>query len=177
MKVIILNLGLMLILSSCGPSIYFEQPQPTKGKKEEIFPKAWQGKYIDNNNKGCFLNIYELTLEYIDNDYYFDTIKASLSDSLILKQQKPYYILNALGFNGWEVMAITIKNDTLLVKFTDGEHLEEVEKLKKITPVKKIVDSTGRIDYYLINPTQRQFESMLKKKMFPGEMIFTIVNK
>lgn len=176
MKVIIL-LSLLLIISSCGPVIYFEQPQPANTKLENVFPEALQGLYNDNANN-VPLTINELTYEYGDSSSFFGISKSLLSDSLILVKHQTYYLLNGLSEKGWYVLAISIKNnDTLVVRFTDGEDLGEVEKLKKITSVKEIFDSNGNIDYYLINPTQKQFESMLRENMFSGEMIFTRVKK
>lgn len=177
MKVIILYLGLLLIISSCGPMIYFEQPQPANSKMENVFPEALQGMYNDDSNNVPLI-INELTYEYGDTSSFFGISKSLLSDSLILIKHQSYYMLNGLSENGWYVMAISIRNiDTLVVHFTDGEDLGEVEKLKKITSVKEIFDSNGNIDYYLINPTQKQFESMLQEKLFSGEMIFTRVIK
>ena len=179
MKVIILYLGLLLIISSCGPFIFFEKPQPADSNMENIFPEALQGKYVDRYNSFS-LNVNELTCEYIDIDSssLFGNKKVGLSDSLILKKHNPYYILNLGKENLYHVFVISIKNiDTLVVNSIDGEDLEEVEKLKKITPVKERFNSNGNSHYYIINPTKKQFESMLQKNMFSGEMIFTRVNK
>lgn len=69
MKVIILYLGLLLIISSCGPMIYFEQPQPANSKMENVFPEALQGMYNDDSNNVPLI-INELTYEYGDTSSF-----------------------------------------------------------------------------------------------------------
>lgn len=180
MKKIILYLVLLLIISSCGPFIYFEQAQPANSEMENIFPKALQGIYNDDANNVPLI-IDELTCEY-GNDNNTIGEKAQLSDSLILKKYKSHYILNLKDEEGWYVMVLSIQNfDKLVVDFIGGddeaEAVEEIEKLKNLTTVNEIFRSSGKINYYLINPTQKEFKRMLKKNMFSGKMTFTRVNK
>ena len=79
-------------------------------------------------------------------------------------------------------MVLSIQNiDKFVVDFIGGddeaEAVEEIEKLKNLTTVNEIFRSSGKINYYLINPTQKKFKRMLKKNMFSGKMTFTRVNK
>ncbi len=180
-KKIILYLVLSLIISSCGPFIFFEQPQPANSEIENIFPKALQGIYNDDANNVLF-TINELTCDYGNDTFDMWNEKDQLSESLILKKYKSHYILNYLEERGWYVMVISIQNsDKLEIHFIGGddgaEAVEEIGKLKNLTTVNEIFRSNGQIDYYLINPTQKEFKRMLKKNMFSGKMTFTRVNK
>jgi hypothetical protein len=181
MKKLILYLGILLTVSSCGPFIFFEQPQPASSEMENIFPKALQGIYNDDaNNVPLIIN--ELTCEYGNDTFDMWKEKGQLSDSLILKKNKSYYFLNLLEERGWYVMVISIQNfDKLEIYFIGGDDeavaVEEIEKLKNLTKVNEIFNSSGGIDHYLINPTQKELKKMLKKNMFSGKMTFTRVNE
>ena len=189
MKKIILYLVLLLILSCDGKEIYFEQPQPANSEMENIFPKALQGKYIVdstsiNDSIKFHLIINELTYDYGADDGSSGE-KGQLSDSLILKKHKSHYILNYKEEEGWHAIVISTQN---IDKFSahliggamDAYEVEEIEKLKKTTNVKEVLYSSGNgnVDYYLINPTPKEFKKMVKKKiMFSQAATFTRVNK
>jgi len=180
MKKIILYLGLLISIGSCGPNIYFEQSQPINIEKESIFPKSLQGIYIDDKNDDFILIIDELTCEYRNKKVKGVDIlgsfskKGQLSDSIILKNHEDHYFLNLKGDNEWYVIFISVQEGKkLTANFLDGENEDKVEKLKKITPVKEIFDINGDIDRFVINPTSIELEKMLKRKMFSGEMTFT----
>ena len=84
---------------------------------------------------------------------------------------------------GWHVIVISIQNidkfaGHLIGGAMDAYEVEEIENLKKTTKVKEVLFSNGNIDYYLINPTPKEFKKMVKKKiMFSEAATFTRVNK
>jgi len=170
MKKIILYLVLLLIICCDGKEIYFEQPQPANSEREKIFPKAIQGIYNDDDDKSLIIN--ELTCVYVD-DTILD-MEGQLYDSLILKKYKSHYILNQKGDEGWIVWVIYIKNiDKFAVQSIGGAmdayEVEDVEKLKNLTTVKEVFYDNGVTDYYLINPTPKEFKKMVKKKIMFSE--------
>ena len=187
MKKLILFWVLLLIIGCDGKEIYFEQPQPANSEMENIFPKALQGKYIvdgrsKNDSIKFHLIINELTY-YSGADDGSSGEKGQLSDSLILKKHKSHYILNYKEEEGWHAIVISTQN---IDKFSahliggamDAYEVEEIEKLKKTTKVKEVLYSSGNVDYYLINPTPKEFKKMVKKKiMFSQAATFTRVNK
>ena len=179
MKKIILYLVLLLIIGCDGAEIYFESPQPANSEREKIFPTALQGIYNDDDDGSLIIN--ELTCVYRD-DTILD-MEGQLYDSLILKKYKSHYILNQTGEEGWIVWVIYIKNiDKFAVQSIGGAmdayEVEDVEKLKNLTTVNEIFNSNGHIDYYLINPTQKEFKRLVKKKiMFSEKVTFKRVNK
>jgi len=109
----------MLITSSCGPLVCFEQPQPANNEMEYIFPKAMQGIYNDDLNS-LPLIIDELTCEYGNGNFIPGIIEGQLSDSLVLQKHKPYYILNLKDGKGWHVIVISLQNIDLAVHSING---------------------------------------------------------
>ncbi len=185
MKKLILYLGILTIINSCGPQIYFEQSQPTNIEREKIFPKSLQGIYIDNKNKDFIYIIDKFTIEYRNTKKQGGILdgmswKGQLSDSLILKNNENQFYLNLKSDNEnkWFVIIISMKDDdNLIARFIDGDNQTEVEKLKRITTVQEIIDTNGDIDSYLINPTNIELEKMLQVEMFSIKMTFTKIKK
>ena len=187
MKKLILFLVLLLIIGCDGKEVYFDQPQPANSEMENIFPAALQGIYIvdsasiDDSIK-FHLIINELTYDYGPDDSRGNE-KGQLSDSLILKKHKSHYILNYKEEEGWHAVVITTQSigkisAHLIGGAMDAYEVEEIEKFKKTTKVKEVLFNSGNVDYYLISPTPKEFNKMVKKKiMFSQAATFTRVNK
>ena len=50
-----------------------------------------------------------------------------------------------------------------------------INDLSRITQVKRMNDGDGNLDYYLINPSKRQFKKMIKENLFMEEDRFGLV--
>ena len=164
MKKVFIYLGLLAAISSCLP-VYFEQPQPAGIEAEKIFPEKLQGTYFNEGFKDILI-IEELRYGFGHEGNTFKE-EGQLSDSLILKKYKKNYFLNYKKDSLWNVRVISKKKNFKLSNLTMPEESQaKVKKLKLITPVKEIYDSTGEISSYIINPTKKELEKMLREDMF-----------
>lgn len=154
MKELLLYLVLWATICSCD--LAFEQPQPRNIEKEDIFPRTMQGIW---DSDGDELIISELTYDYSGG--LFD-MNGHLSDSVILKYHKNSYYLNIKEYdrNYWYVYVISIQDDNNLQIYPLNTDDIDLEKLNEITNVKEIFEDNGELDYYLINPTIIEFETM-----------------
>lgn len=89
-----------------------------------------------------------------------------LSDQVILKRYKKYYVLNTLADNYWESRLVELKDDSLLIFQLNGEDENVVRKLKEITNVKEILDEKGEVKKIIINPTKSEFSDILEAGLF-----------
>jgi hypothetical protein len=154
MKKLLLYLVLWATICSCD--LAFEQPQPRNIEKEDIFPRTMQGIW---DSDGDELIISELTYAYTGG--LFD-MNGHLSDSVILKYHKNYYYLNIKEYekNYWYVFVIYIQDDNKLQIYPLDSNDIEVEKLNEMTKVREVFKDNGDLDYYLINPTITELETM-----------------
>ena len=124
----------------------------------------WEGE-------GDELAISESTFEYTGG--LFD-LEGHLSDSVILKYHKNYYYLNIKEYEEtyWHVLAISIQDDNNLQVYPLYSDDIEIEKLNEITKVREVFKDNGDLDYYLINPTIIELETM-QKNLILDFMTFT----
>jgi len=157
-----LLLYLILLATICSCDLAFEQPQPGNIEKEEIFPKTMQGIW---DSDGDELIISELTYEYMGG---LLDLNGHLSDSVILKYYKNYYYLNIKEYdkNYWYVFIISIQDDNKIQVYPLDSDDIEVEKLNEMTKVREVFKDNGHLDYYLINPTIIELETMQENLIF-----------
>ena len=118
----------------------------------------------------------------IENDslHYKKQIRAykTLSDSLILKKFKKYYVLSELNneYKYWTVMLIRTANDDLEVNMVgylkteddsgpDEDYDARLDQFFKITEFKKIESHT-----YLTNPSKSEFKKLVDKGLFSADI-------
>lgn len=175
-------LAIFMLLASCT-SVRFVQPQPAGKRNLSKFPARFVGRYVDEISKD--------TLTLLPTSFIMNGETHHLSaDSLVLRRFRRYYIVSMKSderhSQSWEVFPVRCKRDTLAVyaiRFEgamslDGALTNVVDSvqsvtqlLEKIVNVTMVNDSSGKLDYRLIDPTRRQLAQLLKKG------VFTIQNK
>lgn len=96
--------------------------------------------------------------EIIFRDTLFD-----MSENQILKYFRGHHILNKkLDTDKWEVLILSIDYD-LDLRLSEAIMPEDLEALKKTTPVKDI--STEEKDQILLSPTTAEFREILKQNL------------
>jgi len=95
-------------------------------------------------------------------------LNGHLSDSVILKYYKNYYYLNIKEYdkNYWYVFIISIQDDNKIQVYPLDSDDIEVEKLNEMTKVREVFKDNGHLDYYLINPTIIELETMQENLIF-----------
>jgi len=167
-KVFVLFSAVLLMLSSCTV-VMFEVSQPKDVEELKEFPNNLIGVFLDKKND---------TVRITKNSLIYTEKKAKVSKSLdsgeiVLKKYNDYYILNLKTENVWEVIPLKCTDKAIFVSYINlGEKADTtINKIREVMKVKEILNKEGKIDYYLVNPTKKEFDVLIKKD------IFTIANE
>ena len=175
---------LMGILTIACSEVRFESPQPKNVKEISEFPQEFIGTFFDHENKD--------TLFISKNGFrYGEDIKQLTDDRVVLKKNGGYYILSCkeiltgedtTDLKGWDVLPFKMVDDTLTVFFIDISENSDTMKAKFETILSKGVKEeieereNEDFEYFLINPTRREFKAMLRDGIFNRHIKFTKIN-
>ena len=166
----ILCLSVFLFLIGCT-EVYFTESQPRGKKYLKEIPPEMHGWFVDSNGSD--------SVHVRTRGFDFPDETATLSDSIALTKWKDFYFLNIRDNSKglWEVYMIQKVNAyEIQVSSIDGEKKVNIDRLKGYTTVTSQVKSDGEIDYYLINPSSKEFKSLVKDGFFENQMVYRKVN-
>jgi hypothetical protein len=152
---------LLTMLCSCS-DVHFEKPQPVWiSKNETTIPKNIQGYYASGKDT------MRITEKRIVDTKIKPDFDLTLSDSFLLKIYNHIYFLNMRNEeNNWTIIMANVARDYLILYGLSFKDSTVQKRLKEITTVKEIKDSSGKITDYIINPTSEEFRKMLDQKLF-----------
>lgn len=141
----------------------FQTPQPTGGRSLRKFPKAIRGTYISPEDND--------TIKITKRKVVIDEVKnkeevASISDSLVVKKYRNYYFLNLRNdkTETWELVVMQkIGSGELKLMTIEGGDKKAIQKVRKITTVKEVRNEDGKLDAYLLSPTNAELIKMLEE--------------
>ena len=149
---------LILSLPACV-TVGFEQPQPRGKKSLDAFPSSLLGMYDDiPNGQDAELIIRENSV-FINDDEIGNEGDIYLSDSLVLKKFKGYYIANYRDTDCecWMIQPFTQDEDQLVL----FDLSLDSDEAKKILPnFTRNIRKDG--DSFIIDPNRRALKRMLK---------------
>lgn len=170
MKKLIITLIPLLGLVACT-TVRFENPQPADSLRENEFPQKMQGLFISEENDTLEVTIHKFSYR---NGEDLNITGDLLSEETVLKEFKDNYILNMKDQGVWDVFILKVKKNRITVFYSsiDSEVEELMEELKKTSVVKEIPDSNDQLGYYLVNPSQKEFEFLYEKNLFSERLNF-----
>ncbi len=152
------NILLLLLLSSCV-EVGFKHPQPSKGKSLSEVPKEIIDFYSDIKSDSTSGNIKDL--------YNADDFDKSLSETTILKKWKGKYFLNEKEDSLWHIiMIVPVANNKFDTYRLDGDDEQTQKKLNRITEVEEIRSEDGELEHLILDPTNREFNKIVKSGAF-----------
>jgi len=180
-----LNLILLLLLfyiTSCT-DVKFETSQPKDGKELDIIPKSMRGVYIADKDYDT-LKVYDKSFHLGNNASAFYVVDKILDKSnVVLKPYNDYFVLSLKNNGYWESVLIKQKDNKLItntfnlitksMSLTNGSGDSLLNILKEITKVKEIFKKDSTVYYLLINPTNEEFNKIVKKGFFKDTIVFT----
>ena len=161
----------VMILSSCGVYL-FENPQPLNTKELKVVPAELIGMYIEKKEQDSLI-ITNDSYNYLSQD---SEREGSLHrGNVVLKKMNDYYILSQKVAHPlenssdslWEVYAVKYKRNGLSVyslTFEEDNREQFNDSVMKILPVKE--QNTDGDTLYVINPTKREFKTLLESKLY-----------
>jgi hypothetical protein len=158
---------ILLSISSCT-SVKFETSQPKDAPELSAFPPEITGNYISKNKDTVLIlsNSFQLKESTI---FGKGKLNLLMPNEMVLKRMNEYYILSLKDSNAWEVLAFKQKGTNLIVYYINIDQKKEdkiITTLKGLTKVTEILDGTGKIDRYQINPTKEEFQLLFDNKIF-----------
>jgi len=162
-------------------------------EKEFQYPEVYQGKFplsqLDSMHnihlEGNLLFNSELSYQdgipyTVENDtlsYYLKIyISEHLSDSLLLRKEGSYLVLNekADGLDAWNISLITIEDNGNLRVFATGDFTTEGEDMDpksvkdgKLEDFYPITEFRKMSEYeYSVNPTRKEFQTLIDRNFF-----------
>jgi hypothetical protein len=173
MKNTILYPLLSLFIMSCS-NVMFEEAQPVGVEEMSQFAEEFVGSYSTEDGDSLIIG---------SNSFVFDDDgeKRLSEESVVLKRYKGYNMLSlekedSLMEKRWEVFTFEFVEDTLVIYSINAEKdtdkANSIEKLKEITSYKEVLKEEGKLDYYLVNPTKKEFKSLVRKDFFQPYLKF-----
>ncbi len=163
MKKLLLFMFLAQYLASCT-AVKFENPQPAGAKSLNEFPQKILGTFTSDESD---------TLRITNNSFRFSdgkeiNFEAELSDeNTVLKLHKNTYILNLKDNGSWDVFPLKFSSNKITVYFADlNSRTEALLKAKYPEAVQEIRTEDGKLDHFLIDPSAKEFDRLLKKNLF-----------
>ena len=161
---------LIFTLQSCS-SVTFTSQQPEDAQVLKEFPAKIQGIFI---NSGDTLVIEQTSFIY-DGGEMISLSGDITPPDVVLKKMDNWYFLNIKDEGEWWIYPFQISGkNRITVYYSNMEENEQriIEEFDEDLKVQKIFKE-GKLDHYLINPTQSQFKKILKKRLFSENLIFT----
>ncbi len=164
-NILFIMIAIILMLSSCI-TVKFEDAQPKDTPELKEFPESMLGVYFDNNKDT--LTITNFSFKYGSKKSLLYQNKTLSPDESVLKKFNDYYVLSLKDDDNWEVVVFKCIEKDLSVFYINLDKNRErtLSKIKAIMPVKEIKGNNGKIDYYLINPSKKDFQTLLDKEIF-----------
>lgn len=108
MKNLLIMCGITFLFMACETPVYFEEPQPLKGKTANQFSKKYIGKYKSATKKGIFLEIQKTKI--LTERFWKRTLTKTALDTL-----SGYEWRNNDLYYYEKRQETTIKGDTVLI--------------------------------------------------------------
>ncbi|WP_324721305.1 hypothetical protein [Salinimicrobium sp. HB62] len=169
MKTLTTFLLLAVLLSSCT-AVKFANPQPKGSAALDEFPQKILGTFTSDESDT--LRIMKTSFRFSDGKEV--GFEADLSaENTILKLHKRTYILNLKDNGSWDVFPMKLSANKITLYFADlTSKTEALLKAKHPETVREIKTEDGKFDHYLIDPSAKEFERLLKKKLFADKVEF-----
>ncbi len=176
MKRLIYSLTLIILLASCD-QVIFPEPQPKKVKPLKEIPGELQGVFLDQNGDSLF--VYELSFSY-HTDEFPAMNNVYLSDSAVLKKYQKRYFFNTMIWVDEESYWLTYMLEThdqgneIDVYTMDPGDIVKLAKLQEITS--KVKDIEGESEFYLFDPSKRDYKKIIADTIFTKMINFRRVS-
>ena len=147
----------VLFLTSCSADVVFEEPMPRQLKLRKNIPSIFHGTWEDENQE-----LWTVTSDGILKD---DELIKNSGDTQI-RTDENYLFLNFRNDEGWELLVSELDENTVNVYTIDIDDDELIKKLDRLTNLEIAYDDSGKRSKIKLNPSNREFRKMIKRKLF-----------
>ncbi len=170
-----LYLAMIFLIGISCTMVRYENPQPAEAVALRSFPKQMHGSFVSDEQDTLEIDSVRF---HFRNGKEINMVGDLTSQETILKQMGKYYIINLYEEDGWDVFPVKLKKDRISVYYTSlSTKVEDLmADLQVTSEVKEIADSTGHLNYYLIDPEPDEFRALLRKKLYNEKIVFERMN-
>ena len=172
-RIFLLGIMISIIITACT-TVEFESSVPKNTDLLYEFPENLLGTYLNKDNDTLQIDRYEFS--YGNKKSIFFHINRSLkSEEIELKRFDDNYILNLKEEKSWNIIPFIYDKDKISIYYIGIEKDMEkviVDKIKGITSIREIKNKDGKVDKYIINPTNKELEKMFEEKVFSEILVF-----
>lgn len=171
----------LLTLSACGVYL-FENPQPMDTKALDVIPSELIGTYLEKKDKDSLI-ITSKSYRYTGKESVFEDTREGTLDpgKVVLKKMNGYYIISQKIANPlesssdslWDVYALKYKRKRLSVysmMYEEENSKQFSDSVMRIVPVKE--QKFGEDTLYVINPTKKEYKTLLESKLYKKVLEF-----
>lgn len=150
-------------------SEYFWKEKYISSEIDSIAAFEWKGEvlYYQGEPQKYIRQQDTIEVEKHSKEVIFDLKNG------VLKSKNKAYFLNRQDGDFWEVQKLMLdsKGNLILSEISD---IEEMNKLGQVTKVEPVLhnDSSQTVDYYVVKPTDREFEDIVNGTFFTVEDVY-----
>ena len=170
---LLFTLGILISFTSCN-TIYFDVPQPKKGKNLKAIPEHFQGEW---SNEGSFLLINDSSFYFkeVKNDSLISETNYILSDSVKLRKAKDLYVANVKDGDWWQLFILKMNEDgKIYFYYPSVDLIKTISKIELIEDPKQGLGGTKY--YYRAKLKSKDIENIIEDNsrimMLSGDSIF-----
>ena len=146
---------LVLSLASCM-ELGFKEPMPIAAQNIASFPENMRGTYVSTSDTGDTVVVEATT---VSNG------KFRLDDDNVMRAMGKYYVISKREEGRWNLALIKPNgNNAFTLYGFDIADAKKRKTLTRITEVEEVLDAEGGLDYLFIQPTDKQFEKLVRSK-------------
>ncbi|NJW52593.1 hypothetical protein [Salinimicrobium oceani] len=161
---------LSAICFSCT-AVKFEEPQPVNSQSLEEFPEEMRGIFVSSEQDT--LQIEAQAFRYSSGKDVSVSTTLSASEAVLRKMDKKY-VLSLKEEDGWDVFPLKISRNRLVAQYVQLTPATEklILNMKSTSAVKTIKTEDGKFDHYLVAPSEKDFQKLVRKRLFSNKMVF-----
>ncbi len=160
-----------LVISSCT-AVKFQDPQPRQAPAVSEFPERMRGTYTSAEDDT--LHVSANSFSYYNGKEINVTGTLITSGDVILKEFEKGLILNLKDDQGWDVIPLKVSRNKIRAGFAvlDPKTQPLILELEKSSKAQRINADDGKFSHYLLSPTQEDFKTLVRKKLFSEKTVF-----
>jgi hypothetical protein len=146
-----------IFLTSCSADVVFEEPMPRQSQLQKNIPRQFHGTWIDENEENWIVDSNGILKddEFMKNDAETQ-----------IRTTEDHIFLNMKNDAGWELYVAQLDENTLDIYSININDDRLIKKLDRLTDLEITYDEDGKRIQVKLNPSNREFKKMVKRKLF-----------
>lgn len=150
-------IAVTLFLTSCSSNVFFEDPMPRQEQVQARIPTHFQGTWVDEEGDKWIVQSDGILM---DDEFMKSDSKTQI------RTDKDHIYLNLREEEGWTLYVSQVEDDVMDVYTIDINDDRLFRKLARVTDLEITYAEDGARKQVRLNPSNREFRKMVKRKLF-----------